>query len=179
MPSQVNGRPLDPTARRSPAGERVVGDEVAGAVGAGSIGDLTDVEDGVSPDLGTILSGDGSEFQAFDAGADGTFIGYDAAAPQGLVSIDHEALDTLTHALAENAFEEYLYTGKDLTSVIVWTNNTKVAKIRETTLSYTGKDLTGVVIEQYAADGSTVLTTLTKTLAYTGKDLSSVTVVRS
>lgn len=96
----------------------------------------------------------------------------------GVSEAMHEVLDTFTHRLGEDAFTELLYTGKDLTSVIVWTSVAKTLKIREMTLAYTGKDLTSVVAEQFDGAGM-LIATLTKTLGYSGKDLVSVTVVRT
>ena len=96
----------------------------------------------------------------------------------GLSLLDHEGLDTLVHKSAEDSYTELLYTGKDLTSVNVWTDVGKTLKIRDVSLSYTGKNLTGVVVQQYDGAGA-VVATLTKTLAYTGKDLTSVAAVRT
>lgn len=96
----------------------------------------------------------------------------------GITEVAHEDLDTLVHKLAESSFTELLYTGKDLTSAIVWETVAKLLKIRESAFTYTDKDLTGVVVKQY--DGLGILVaTLTKTLAYTDKDLTSVTTVRT
>lgn len=96
----------------------------------------------------------------------------------GITEGQHERLDTLTHKIVESSFIELTYTGKDLTSVIVWTSAAKILKIREAALSYTGRDLTEVAAEQYDGTG-TLLVTLIKTLTYTGEDLTSVTVVRT
>jgi len=83
----------------------------------------------------------------------------------GITEGQHETLDTLTHKITESSFTELGYTGKDLTSVVVWTSVAKTLKIREASLSYTGKDLTGVIAKQYDGAGS-LLVTLTKTLGY-------------
>lgn len=103
----------------------------------------------------------------------------DGGGSGGISEGDHEILDTLTHKIAEDSYTQYIYTGANLTSVIIWTSVGMTLKIRETTFSYTGEDLTGAVVEQYDALGS-VIATLTKTFAYNGSgDLESVTVVRS
>lgn len=91
---------------------------------------------------------------------------------------DHETIDTLVHNLAENAWDELIYTGKDLTSLTVWTSPSKLLRIRDSTFTYTGKNLTGVVTRQFASDGITVAFTLTKTLVYSGKNLIEVTSVK-
>lgn len=96
----------------------------------------------------------------------------------GITKSQHEIFDTLDHNLSENSFAEFTYTGKNLTSVIIYTSVTKTLKIRESTFTYTGKNLTGIVIEQFDGAG-VVLVTLTKTLAYSGKNLISITVVRT
>lgn len=89
MSSSENGRPLDPTKRRSPIGERVHFEEV---VGTGSIpnslGDLSDVDAGVSPALGSILAGNGAVFEEFPAGVDGQVIVYDSGQSSGLAVSD-------------------------------------------------------------------------------------------
>lgn len=91
----------------------------------------------------------------------------------------HETLDTLVHNLAENAWTEYIYTGKNLTALTAWETSAKLKKLRDSVFTYTGKDLTGIVTRQYASDGITVVTTLTKSLIYAGKDLVEVTTTRS
>ena len=80
MGIQQNGRPLDPTDRRSPVGERVHINEVAGFPGAGatSLPELSDVDDLVTPSKGSVLVGDGSEYQEEAAGADGEILVYDS-----------------------------------------------------------------------------------------------------
>lgn len=96
----------------------------------------------------------------------------------GVTPAEHEALDTLVHRLAEAAWEEFLYTGKNLTQRIVWTSPARVLRIRDSTYTYTGSILTGAVTRQYDGAG-VVVTTLTKTFTYAGNDLVSVTVVRT
>lgn len=101
------------------------------------------------------------------------------AGPAGAIDLDqHETLDTLTHALAEDAVTDYTFSGKQLSVSTTWTDVGRTLKIRESTFAYTGKALTGVVTLQFDGLGATV-TTLTKTLTYTGKQLQDVTVVRT
>lgn len=90
----------------------------------------------------------------------------------------HDALDTLTHAIAESSQTEFAYTGDQLTRVTVWTDGTHTTKIRESLLTYTGDDLTGIVTTQHNAAGA-VIATLTKTLTYSGGSLVTSTAVRS
>ncbi len=90
----------------------------------------------------------------------------------------HEALDTLTHRLAEDEDVEFAYSSGDLMRVTHWTDAGRTTKIREIILSYTSGDLTGVVATQHDGTGA-VIATLTKTLAYVGGVLDTVTAVRT
>jgi hypothetical protein len=102
-----------------------------------------------------------------------------AAGIDGVLDLSgHDALDTLTHKLAEDYHAEFVYAGKTLTRVTTWASIAMLLKIREVSLSYTGKSLTGVVTVQYDGLGA-VVCTLTKTLAYSGKTLVSVAAVKT
>jgi len=90
--SNVNGRPLDPTSRRSPAGEIVNSAEVPGSSSVTSLPDLTDVANTVTPAKGSLLAGDGSVYDELPAGGDGMLITYDAAQPMGLKAISPSAI---------------------------------------------------------------------------------------
>lgn len=96
----------------------------------------------------------------------------------GITEAEHEALDTLTHEVAETSFTENAYTGSNITRSTVWTDVGMTLRIRESTFTYTGSRMTSAVFKQYDGAGA-VLTTLTKTYAYTGSKLTGVTVVRS
>lgn len=83
--STVNGTPQDPTSRRSPAGEKVILDEVGGSSGIpASLGDLTDVDPAVTPAKGSVLVGDGSVYQELAVGADDLVPIADAAETLGV-----------------------------------------------------------------------------------------------
>lgn len=49
----------------------------------------------------------------------------------GLSEAAHEALSTLVHEIDATSYEEYTYSGSDITSAIVWTTIAKTKKIRE------------------------------------------------
>ena len=91
----------------------------------------------------------------------------------GISIAQHRGLDQLVHRIAETSFEEITRSGNLVTDVIVWVDNSKLVKIRETNITYTGNQATTVVTKQY--DGLGVLVeTLTETLSYTGNNLDDI-----
>lgn len=92
MPTQLDGSPKNPTSPRSKIGEKVHIDEVVGNNGPISLPDLADVADNVTPGKGSILAGDGSVYQEFEAGADGYVIIYDSSQPEGLNRVPMSAV---------------------------------------------------------------------------------------
>lgn len=94
----------------------------------------------------------------------------------GITAEEHEDLDTLTHGLAETTWEELVYTGSDLTEIIVWTSPAKLLRVRDTTFTYAGGNLTTVVTRQYDDLGA-LTKTLTKVFTYSGKDLVDIDTV--
>ncbi len=62
-------------------------------------------------------------------------------------------------------YEEVTYSGNKTTNVTIWTDNTKVQKIREQIFSYTGNNITQIVTSYYDGAG-TVFKTMTETIAY-------------
>lgn len=86
LPSQENGRPLDPTSRRSHIAERVAASELVGGGGGGAtaLNQLTDVDPGVVPAKGNLLAGNGSVFDDQAVGADGTVLTADSAQANGI-----------------------------------------------------------------------------------------------
>ena len=91
---------------------------------------------------------------------------------------DHEVIDSLTHAPAEDGYEEFTYIGNVIADVILWQTVAKLLKIREWNYTYTANKVTTEVIKQYDEAGS-LLKTLTLTFAYTGNKLASTTYVVS
>ena len=88
----------------------------------------------------------------------------------GLMVGSHRTVDQLVHGIAETSWEEYVYTGNKVTSIIVWTDNSKTKKIREEIFTYTGRQVTKIETKQY--DGSGNLVTgeyMTEDINRTGK----------
>jgi hypothetical protein len=96
----------------------------------------------------------------------------------GMTENDHRVVDQLVHDLAEDYFEEYIYSGNQVTSVIAWTDSGKTTKIRETQFAYSGNQVTTETIIQFDEFGSEV-ERIVLTYAYTGNKVSNVTCVRS
>jgi hypothetical protein len=84
-----------------------------------------------------------------------------------------EDLDTLTHNLSEDMYEEFTYSGGQVSSVIHWTDSGKTTKIREQTFTYTGNKVNTEVIKQYNSSG-TLKYTLTGTYTWSGNQISNV-----
>jgi len=87
----------------------------------------------------------------------------------GVTEIQHEALDTLVHNIAESSFEEATYAGpfNRLSNVTIWTDSTKTTKVREVSFTYTGARVTTVVTIQYDEFGI-AQDTLTESITYVG-----------
>jgi hypothetical protein len=96
----------------------------------------------------------------------------------GMSASSHRAIDQLTHELDEDYYEEYTYTGGNVSNTTVWTSAGKTLKIREYDYTYTTGKMTQSVEKQYDGTG-TLVETLTKTYAWTGSRLTSVTCARS
>lgn len=116
-------------------------------------------------------------------GDDGVFWLPDAAGAEvdltdKVSEANHRLLDTLTHELDEDYYEEYTYSGNYVSADIVWTDSGKTTKIREYTYTYDTGKMVGSVEKQYNGSG-TLVETLTKTYTWTGSKLTSVTCVRS
>lgn len=103
----------------------------------------------------------------------------------GISEFEHERLDTLTHWLAEDAYEEIIRDPSPckpghlapVTSIVVWSSPAKTLKIRETLLIRTGNRITSMVETQYDSVGA-VKYTLTSTVSRTGNKISSITYAR-
>jgi len=95
---------------------------------------------------------------------------------------EHEVLDTLVHDLAENSFEELTYSSGRVVNSTVWTDATKVTKIRETQIAYGGglfgRLVSEVIDIQYDAAG-VELYRLTTTLTYTLNRVQTISTVRT
>ena len=95
-----------------------------------------------------------------------------------LTSTSHNLLDTLVHNIAENYFEEYIYSGAQVVRITIWTTSAKVLKIRESLFSYSGNKIVQEVNIQYSSAGVEVQR-LTIDYQYSGTVIVSSTAVRS
>lgn len=94
----------------------------------------------------------------------------------GITLSQHKLLRQLIHFIdegptdgfASGSYKELTYSGALVTSVIWYTDNTKVDKIVELTITHTGAFPTTEVWKMYDTDGSTVLLTLTDSITYSG-----------
>lgn len=96
----------------------------------------------------------------------------------GYDSTTHRQEDQLVHDIAEGSYTEYVYSGAQVTDIIIWTDSGKTTKIRETNITYTGNKPTTIVNKQYDGTG-TLAETYTETIGYTGNQVTSVTGVLS
>lgn len=96
----------------------------------------------------------------------------------GFSSEAHRTLDQFTHALDEDYYEEYTYTGNYVSNVTVWTNSGKTLKIREYDYTYSGGRVSTEVAKQYNGVG-TLVETLTYTYTYSSGKVQSITCART
>lgn len=116
----------------------------------------------------------GGKFSLFDAAGE-----FDPrAGGSGMSEAQHEALDSLTHELAEDSFEELTYSGNKVTNSTVWTSPAKTLKIRETQITYSSNKVSQAVDIQYNAAGVEVYR-LTQVMTYSGKKVQTVTTTRT
>lgn len=90
----------------------------------------------------------GVGFEFFEEGSIKTLFG------TGITEGTHEVLDTLTHNLSEDSYEEVVYTSGKVSSVINWTDSGKTTKIREVVLTRTSGKVSQVDLIQYDVSGS-------------------------
>jgi hypothetical protein len=72
----------------------------------------------------------------------------------------------------ETSFVEYIYSGSNLTDMIIWTDNTKMQKIFEESYTYLSGRVATITAKQYDRAGLLV-ETLTSALTYSGTKLIS------
>jgi len=86
----------------------------------------------------------------------------------------HRPLDQLVHLIAEDSYEEILYTGSRVDSITVWETSAKIKKIREELFTYTGNKVTQVVTKQYDGAGAVAVgETMTEIFTYTGNKVTN------
>lgn len=91
-----------------------------------------------------------------------------------LTDAQHLVLDQLVHTIVETSFEEYTYSGGNVSTIIVWTSAAKVLRIRDETFTYASGKVSQIVTRQY--DGAGVITeTMTEVFAYSGSTVTDIT----
>jgi hypothetical protein len=96
----------------------------------------------------------------------------------GISEVEHEALDTLVHEIDETSYEEYTYSGGNVTNFTIWASVAKIKKIREEQYTYASNKVSQVVTIQYDDVGVAKMT-MTETYTYTGNRVSSVSRVKT
>lgn len=96
----------------------------------------------------------------------------------GLTEESHRLLDQLVHELAEDFYEEYVYSGNQLVAVVTWKNSNKLLKVREEQYTYSSGKIQQAVRIQYDNSGNEV-ERITETYTYSGSRIVSISAVRS
>jgi len=87
---------------------------------------------------------------------------------------DHKTLDQLVHNVAEDSFDEFIYTNfHRVSSIITWENQTKIKKIKERQISYAGIKVSEIITIQYDPEGAET-ERLTETFNYKGFNIDNV-----
>lgn len=76
-----------------------------------------------------------------------------ASAGGGITELQHDALDDLTHWIAETNFQEVVRSGGKVTNVINWTDSGKTVKIREMVITRTAGKVSQMDFIQYDGAG--------------------------
>lgn len=100
------------------------------------------------------------------------------ASGSGITITQHENTDSLVHNLAENYYEEYIYSGTKVTGIIEWTNSGKTIKVRESQYIYSGTQVTQEINIQYNSIGVEIQR-LTSNYSYSGAKVASIDVTES
>ncbi len=97
-----------------------------------------------------------------------------------LPEAEHEQLDSLTHNLAENTYEEVTRVNNRLESVVIWESSARTRRIRDTVITRDANQMIqSYVVHQYDAQGA-VRQTLTHTISRDAtRRVINVTTVRS
>jgi len=100
----------------------------------------------------------------------------DLLATSGLTPTTHRAVDQLVHEIAEDSYDEFIYSGIKLTNFTTWTDSGKTVKIREQIYTYTGNKVTTIVTKQYNGVGAVITgETMTEVFTYSGNTVDDVT----
>lgn len=112
---------------------------------------LEDQGAGATPSVvGAILQADGTLLARDATGV------FDLRSGSGLSEAQHEALDTLVHAIAETCYLEVTRTSGRVSNVTIWTDSGKTTKVRElTNIVRTGGRIDSYDLIQYDGAGAT------------------------
>jgi hypothetical protein len=91
-----------------------------------------------------------------------------------LTAANHLTLDQLVHAIVETSYEEYTYSGNQVTSIVVWQTPAMLVKVREELFTYSGTQVTQIVTKQYDGVGA-VVETMTEVFTYSGTQVADIT----
>lgn len=97
----------------------------------------------------------------------------------GISEAEHEELDTLTHDIVEDSYDEATYAGKKIINLTVYTDVSKTTKVREEQVSYDffGRINQAITI-QYDSGGSESYR-VTENITYQLGKIKSITRTRS
>lgn len=173
-----------------------IGDNViiSGTTGADGTYTIASVVDDVTITVSESINDSTGGSAAFKYPAGASKVGYDNTA-SGLTSLTvqdaideleanpfneeaHRLLDQLTHKLDENYYEEYTYTGINVSNATIWTNSGKTLKIREYIYTYSGAFVSTVTVKQYDSEGD-LIEQIVHTYNYSGARISDITAVRT
>lgn len=96
---------------------------------------------------------------------------------------EHENLDTLTHFLTEDSYDEVIYAGSPvkISQIITWDSVAKTSKIKEQTYSYTSTRVTEIIEAQFNALGN-VKYAISESISYvnpSGNKIANITRTRN
>lgn len=125
----------------------------------------------------------GSNFAVIDATIGTASDGYVLSVAGGQatwrsVDLVFGSADSLTLNLAENCYKEYIYSGQQVTDIIVWETAAKLKRIRDYAYVYVGPNITTETVKQYNSAGVEIQR-LIKTYTFSGSNVVDVTIVES
>lgn len=121
---------------------------------------------------------DGNDWKFEDkTGGPYTLADLAASAGGGLTEPQHEALDRLTHQINESSYDQVVYSGNNVSSIVTWATAAMLLKVREEQYTYAGNRVTQAVTIQYDAVG-VEKERLTEVYAYSGNKVTAITRTR-
>jgi hypothetical protein len=91
-----------------------------------------------------------------------------------LTETRHQDLDTITHWIDENSYDEIVRTGGKVTSIVVWNSVLKTIKIREELITRVSGKVSQIVTNQYDRSTGVLKETLTEIYTRTGDKVTSI-----